>query len=323
MCYNIDDMNINSKYIYKLKFFKRIDSFYEVKGGKSGAKTFCVISDGRKYFVKFRKWKTPRMKSNFNLFDKFVNSPKVYKYGVVDGVQYYIAEYIGDRANQISKLENIKIYEYGKMVATEQLSIADTISIKENRKKKVYKNFYKETLDIYNSARDIFDDIKDTLDIDIRNLYSNIFDEIQHNGKYYLESFKTADVYYCHSDFKTDNFFVVDDNIVTVDYEESDYGYLAFMCRSYPYELMQSATRYTPEWFFTKGIIDTFYKGNIPQDFQKQFVAVYYRAISQYFITHVDKLDKLQKYAKNLSLNEASVNNVLELFNFGEERNIY
>lgn len=316
-------MNITSKYIYKLKFFKKVDSFFEVKGGKSGAKTFCVISGGKKYFVKFRKWSTPHIRDNFKMFARFVTTPQVYRVGVVDGVQYYIAEYIGDRAKQMSRLDNVDIYNHALAIAIDQKKIAEANPVSAYRKKKVYDEFYKETMGIYKTAIKLFDTTKESLGLDVQNFYQNIFDDIKRNAKYYLESFLDAKPYYCHGDFKTDNFFLIDDKVVVVDFEESYFGYLPFMCRAYPYELMRQDTIYSKEWVFTKGIIDSFYGRDIPASLKTQFLAVYYRSISQYFITRVDRPDKLEKYAKNLSLNESMVNTTQELFDFAmfEEEN--
>ena len=243
-------MNITSKSIYKLKYFKNIDGFFEVKGGKSGAKTFCVTSNSRKYFVKFRKWCTPYQKKNFKFFSKYVNTPKIYKSGKVDGIQYYIAEYIGDKAKQISKMPQDEIYNLAKYIGAKQLNMSQNMTVSKKIKNKVYKTF------------------------------------------------------------------VLDGEVVTVDFEESYYNYLPFMCRACAYELMLQDTICNEERYFTKGVVDAFYKGNVPPKFDRLFVAVLYRAISQYFITRIDKPDKLKKYAHNLSLNFSRVNSLRELFNF-------
>ena len=309
-------MNITSKSIYKLKYFKNIDGFFEVKGGKSGAKTFCVTSNSRKYFVKFRKWCTPYQKKNFKFFSKYVNTPKVYKSGKVDGIQYYIAEYIGDKAKQISKMPQDEIYNLAKDIGAKQLNMSQNMTVSKKIKNKVYKTFYKETYDIYTTAIKLFNETKGDLDMDVSNFYANIFKDIKMWGREYLELFKSADVYYCHGDFKTDNFFVLDGEVVAVDFEESYYNYLPFMCRACAYELMLQDNICNEERFFTKGVVDAFYKGNVPLKFDRLFVAVLYRAISQYFITRIDKPDKLKKYAHNLSLNFSRVNSLRELFNF-------
>ena len=311
-------MNITSKYIYKLKYFKTVDGYFEVKGGRSGAKTFCVISDGQKYFVKFRKWVTPHQKNNFKIFANYVNTPKIYNSGKVDGVQYYIAEYIGDKARQISKQSCDEIYAIAKGIGATQKKMAESKKISSAIKKRVYKDFYRETSDIYSAAIKLYNKTKDSLDVDVSNFYGNIFTDIERWGKEYLELFKTADAYYCHSDFKTDNFFLVDNDIMVVDFEESYYGYLPFMCRAYPYELMNTDRTHNEEWYFTKGIIDSFYE-TMPDKLNRQFVAVLYRAISQYFTTRIDKPDKLKKFAHNLSLNMSRVSNMRELFDFQDK----
>lgn len=307
-------MDITSKNIYKLKYFKSIDSFFEVKGGKSGAKTFCVTSDGNKYFVKFRKWNTPYQKKNFKLFAKYVNTPKVYKSGVTNGIQYYIAEYIGDKAKQISKLSHEEIYDIAKNIGAKQKTMAQSQKVSKSIKRKVYKKFYKETWNIYTSAIKLYNKTKDTLDIDVSNFYANIFKDIERWGKEYLKLFENADVHYCHGDFKTDNFFLIDDDISVVDFEESYYHYLPFMCRAYPYELMMGDID-NKEKYFTRGIVESFYD-KVPSDLKKQFVAVFYRAIAQHFITRIDKPTKLKQYAYNLSLNISRVGALRELFDF-------
>lgn len=323
MCATIKCMLKNlSKYIYKLKYFKSIDAFAEIKGGYSGAKTFLVQSGNKKYFVKFRSWKTNKIKYNNKVFSKFACVPTLYKVGKINNIQYFISSYIADSAKHINKLPNYELYSLGKKVAFEQLQISNIHKISNSKKCRVYKKFYFETNKIYKQAIKMFNKNVNNLSPDVANVFSSIFAEIQRNGKEYLELFKSADVFYTHSDFKTDNFFMVDNTLYTVDFEESNFGYLPFYLRAYAYDALTSKAKYSKSWFFAKGIIDGFYK-TIPNNFSKQFMAVYYRAVCQKFMANINKPKKLYQMVSNILINESSINNIEQLFNFNEESLTY
>ena len=319
----LGDMLTNvSKNIYKLKFFKKIDSFAEIKGGKSGAKTFFVTSEGNKYFVKFRSWKTNRIKYNNNLFEQFATIPKLYKYGKVNGIQYFISSYIGDSAKHIEKLANWDLYNIGKQVATQQIAISNSQKLTKAKQQRVYKRFYKETSNIYKTAISLYNKNCSKLDNDIKVFYGNLITDIKQTGFDYLKLFETEKVIYTHSDFKTDNFFMVDNQLFTVDFEESYFGYLPFYLRSYAYEILCNNAKHSKTWYFIKGVIDTFYD-TIPDNFSKLFMAVYYRAVCQKFIKYINKnkTKKLTLMASNILNNEVIVNKPREMFDFEEVMN--
>lgn len=314
-------MEITSKYIYKLRFFKKVDSFAEIKGGKSGARTFCVQSNNKKYFVKFRAWNTKHQSKNFKLFAKYVNTPKVYKSGKVNGVQYYIADYIGDKATRINSLPNEKINQIAKSVAQEQSQIAKNQLVTESIKKRIFKQFFRETSSIFKTAISLFKKTKENLENDVRIYFEKVFEDITKFGKEYLMLFQDAEVVYCHSDFRIENFFLIDEKIITVDFEESYFNYIPFACRAYCYELILNRGN-DSEWNFTKGIVETFCKSQF-LEMQRQFVAVYYRVFAQCFMVNIDNAKRLKDIANNMMNNESNVNRLEDLFAFGHKDLMY
>lgn len=311
---------ICEKDIYNLKCIRDIVDIKEIEGGYSGSKTFYVKTTEKEYFVKFRSWKTPHIAQNFELFGKYMNTAKLVEQGYYHGIQYYVAEYVIAENIGAINLDIQTAHRYGNVIADEQYSLS--IEKKPNiiDKVKAYLHITREIDKIYKMFLRLYDKVRDTLPINIVDMYDGVRDIIRGKKRELLHSFRDYNIYFMHNDLRMNNFLIRDDKVYTIDFEESKYEYVSFIIRTYCYDILNN-TNSNITYNFIQPLMQ---KLNVDSfaNFKTQMLAIYLRVIAKEFVFRHGDISVLERYADINKEYVYNIDKLLEKFEFGEKGGI-
>lgn len=312
------------KLINKLSFFDQIENIEVIKHGFSGAQSFCVTNKGIKYFIKFRSTISETFENNFEIFKKCL-IPQVLEKGVINGIQYYITEYLDckDLSFTSPLYNNEEIYNFGKIVGNEQFFIAK--DKKYDKPKEYFENFEKYIDEYLVLVNTILKENKTFIDKESYELLLEFSEKI---SKEKVELFNTLQkdvLYYCHNDIKMGNFLIKDNKVYTIDYEDSDFVYLAYSLHADYYNVIENKPINKKNFIFLKGFLDGFYNCKIPKNFSKELKLTFYMSLSARIISRLREKNyqKLTQIAHCLKENINEFGSLEKLFDFTKNKESY
>lgn len=106
--------------------------------------------------------------------------------------------------------------------------------------------------------------------------------------------------------------------LYTVDYEDSDYHYLAYHLRSDFYNAIENYPVKPKTWHFIKGFLDSFFKNQIPAEFYLQLKYIFFFSLTRRVSKRIQERNytEVEKIAFNLEKNFIDFKSIDNLFNF-------
>lgn len=316
----MEQISSNLKYqelLEKLNFFKSIEQVEQIITGYSGALTTKVKEGDKFYFVKFLN-KTKNFDKNFQIFSKQCQTPKLFKKGEIDNFQYFITEFINGFTikSKYDVLSNNEVYKIGQTIGNEQLKIST--SINSIPAKEYFTKFTKKWKDQISNVGNLLNINKDMISIESYGFLHNLFNTVNKRFKKFIKFFNNEPAFYCHSDLKIGNFILTDDKVYTVDFENTDYEFMAYKIRSDFYDIIERSPIRYKTWFFIKGFIDSFYNYKIPKNLKTQLEFVFYYSLSGRITKRLNEKNyaDVERIFNNLTYNFREFKKISNLFDF-------